>query len=292
MVNILNVKNLRKEYKEFTLGNISFQLPKGCIMGIIGPNGAGKTTTIKILMNMIKSNGGDVDIFGLNYDKNEKDIKNRIGYVGEEQYFYQNKTTAWTGRFVAQFFKEWDKAKFDHLLEKFDLSRTKKIKELSKGMKVKLSFAIALSHNAELLILDEPTSGLDPVIRREILELLQTVCQEEDKSVILSSHITDDIARIADFITFMVDGKIVMSDEKDKILANWKKIHFKKGALDESLKGSLKNVQEQMFGSAGITDRYLEIKEQLSAGMETEDIKIENVNLDDILISFVNGKAK
>ena len=151
MENLLKVKNIRKDYKEFSLKDVSFDLQKGSIMGIIGPNGAGKTTTIKIIMNILRANSGEVEIFGLNYKDNEKEIKNRIGYVGEEQYFYQNKTIKWTEKFVSSFYKNWDKDMFNKLLNDFELSRTKKIKELSKGMKVKLSFAIALSHNPDLL---------------------------------------------------------------------------------------------------------------------------------------------
>lgn len=285
--NLLTVKDLRKEYKEFTLADVSFNLPAGHIMGIIGPNGAGKTTTIKLIMNFIKADGGEIDIFGLNHQKDEKEIKNRIGYVGEEQYFYQNKTVAWTGNFVAQFYKNWDNSKFNEFLEDFKLSRTKKVKELSRGMKVKLSFAIALSHNPDMLILDEPTSGLDPVIRREILDLLTAISREGNKSVLISSHITGDLARIADIITFMINGRITLSKEKDELLANWKRIHYKKGALDDRIIASLEHVQEHSFGSSGMTGDYLKIKDSLTTGIAKEDIKVENVNLDDILISFV-----
>jgi ABC-2 type transport system ATP-binding protein len=156
-------------------------------------------------------------------------------------------------------------------------------------MKVKLSFAIALSHQPELLILDEPTSGLDPVIRREILDLLTKTSKEENKSVIISSHITDDLARIADMITFMINGKIRLTAEKDDLLDNWKRIHFKKGTLNENIIATLSNVQNQVFGSSGLTGNYLEIKDQMADGIGKEEIKVENVTLDDILISFVKG---
>jgi len=287
MNNLLEVKGLCKQYNEFTLDNISLQLPPGHIMGVIGPNGAGKTTTIKLIMNMIKSDGGEIDILGLKYPDDEKEIKNRIGYVGEEQYFYQNKTVAWTGKFVSNFFKAWDKNVFNAYLEDFRISRTKKIKELSKGMKTKLSFAIALSHAPEILILDEPTAGLDPVIRREILDLLLKVGREEEKSVIISSHITEDLARIADIITIMDNGKIILSKAKDDLLGNWKKIHFKKDSLDRNITTKLSQVEEQMFGSCGITNDYGKIKDQLTEGIARGYIKVENVTLDDILIANV-----
>lgn len=287
MDNILELENLRKEYKGFILDNISLNLPKGYIMGLIGPNGAGKTTTIKIMMDMIKADRGRVKIFGLDHIKNMNEIKNRVGYVGEIPYCYGNKTVAWTGQFVSGFYDRWDKDMFQSLLTDFAISQTKKTRELSKGSKVKLSLALALSHNPSLLILDEPTAGLDPVIRREVLERLMRMSKEEEKSVIISSHITDDIARIADFIAFIIKGKIVLSSEKDELLSEWKRISYKKGALDSRIIDSLKSHKEHMFGSSGITNAYLELKDDLVQGISKEEIKIENVNLDDILISLV-----
>ncbi len=288
--NILEADNLVKKYREFTLDHVTLNIPRGYIIGLIGPNGAGKSTTIKILMNIVRPNSGDVKIFGLEYKKHEKEIKNRIGYVGEVQYFYENKTVAWTGKFVSQYYIKWDENHFGQLLNDFQISRTKKVRELSRGMRVKLALAIALSHNAELIVLDEPTSGLDPVVRREVLDILMNVTLDENKSVIISSHITEDITRIADYITFMINGKIHLTVEKDNLLSNWKKIHFKKGALNREISQTLSNVKEGMFGSSGITDSYLKIKDKLAAAIEKEDVKVENVGLDDILISFVKGE--
>lgn len=290
MSNILLASYLRKEYKEFKLDNVSLNIPKGYIVGLIGPNGAGKTTTIKIITNLIKADSGNVEIFGLNYKTSEKEIKNRIGYVGEEQYFYENKRVSWTGNFVSKFYKNWDKSKFNSLLNDFQISSSKKVKELSKGMRVKLSFAIALAHNPELIILDEPTSGLDPVIRREILDLLMGLIEDENRSVLISSHITDDISRIADYVAYMINGKIILFEEKDNLLSNWKKIHFRKGSLNGNIMDSLFNVNDNVFGVSGITRNYPELKEKLKKGMEEGDVKVENMGLDDILISFVKGR--
>jgi len=287
--NILELKNLQKSYKGFALDGISLNLPKGYILGLIGPNGAGKTTTIKILMNMVKRDGGNVQVFGLDPQKNAKQIKNRVGYLGEEQHFYGNKTVAWTGNFVSVFYDNWDTNTFQSLLTSFEISRTKKTRELSKGMKVRFSLALALSHDPELLILDEPTAGLDPVIRREVLELLRKKSKNEGKSVIISSHITDDIMRTADLVAFLIEGKIVLASEKDELLSNWKRIHYKKGALGSDIVNSLTRRKDHAFGSSGVTDRYLEIKDSLVQGITEGVVKIENVNLDDILISLVKG---
>ncbi len=287
METVLEARNLRKRYPEFTLDDVSLSVPKGCIRGLIGPNGAGKTTAIRILMHQIRADGGEVQLFGLRYRDAEKEIKRRIGYVGEEQYFYLNKTVGWTGKFVAQYYDRWDENRFDKLLADFRLSRTKKTKDLSKGMKVKLSFALALAHDPDLLILDEPTSGLDPVIRRELLDLLRGVCRDQGKSVLISSHITDDLVRIADFVTFMHQGRIILESEKDELLANWKRIHFRKGALPDEIVTGMSNVQHQMFGSSGITRNFRELQPRLAEGMARDEVKVENVNLDDILIAFV-----
>jgi len=263
---------------------------KGCILGIIGPNGAGKTTLVKLIMNQIKSDGGTVRVFDLDHAISEKEIKNRVGYVGEEQHFYRRRTVEWTGRFVARFFTDWDQDRFKSLLEEFKISRSKRTGQLSKGMKTKLAMAIALSHGADLLILDEPTSGLDPIIRREILNLLREVAREEDKTVILSSHISDDLSRIADHLAFMNNGEIILRGDKDDLLANWKRIHFREGSLAQSTLEMLANVQAQQFSNVGICRDFQMIQPILAGSIAQGDVRIENLGIDDILISMVNGE--
>jgi ABC-2 type transport system ATP-binding protein len=290
MKNILKIQNLRKEYEEFILDSISWDIPQGYITGLIGPNGAGKTTTIKLIMNLIQSDGGEVKVLGLDHVDNDLEIKNRVGYVGEEQFFYEHRSANWTGKFVSHFFTNWDMERYQELLEKFEIPKKKMIRKFSKGMRVKLSLAIALSHNPDLIILDEPTAGLDPIIRRDVLDFLQSITQNGDKSVLISSHITDDIARIADTIAYMINGRIVLNAFKDDLMANWKKIHFSKGALDSAIIESLEQVEEHAFGGSGITRDLLKIEESLSQGLSSGNIKIENVGLDDILISLVKGQ--
>ncbi|MBN1222364.1 MAG: ABC transporter ATP-binding protein [Candidatus Aminicenantes bacterium] len=292
MTCMVEIKNLRKEYKGFTLEDISLDVPAGSIVGLIGPNGAGKTTTIRILMGMVKPKSGEIKIFGLDHRENLKEIKNRVGYVGEDHHFYGDKTVAWTGKFVSGFYREWNINLYQSLLTEFSISRTKKTKELSKGMKVKLSLAIAFGHNPELMVLDEPTAGLDPIIRRELLEILRTFPENGDKSVLISSHITDDIARIADYVAFLVEGKLALSEAKDELLARWKRIHYKKGVLGDSIIQTLTLRKDHMFGSSGVTDDFPGLREALSEGMAKEEIKVENVDLDEILISLVKGEAQ
>ena len=170
MANILEIKRLKKTFKDFTLNNINFNLPAGFITGFIEPNGSGKTTTIKLIMNLLRKDSGEIKVFDLDHITHEKEIKNRIGFVYDENHFYEELTVEEMKRIIAPLYDKWDENDFSNYIKKFGLSRNKKIKELSRGMKVKYSLAIALSHHAELLIMDEPTSGLDPVVRSEILD--------------------------------------------------------------------------------------------------------------------------
>jgi ABC-2 type transport system ATP-binding protein len=287
-VSLVKVQNLEKHYPQFTLGNVSFHLDAGYVLGIIGPNGSGKTTTIQLMMDLLPADGGSVELFGMDYKKHTLEIRRKTGYVGEEQYFYENRTVDWTERFVSGFYPQWDRNRFEELLHMFAISRTKKIKELSKGMKVKLSLALSLSYDPMLIILDEPTSGLDPLIRRELLGILSQLTSDEKHSVILSSHITEDISRIADYVLFLVDGKVRVFSEKDSLLANWKRIHFQKG-LPVDCDRYLLSKTETHFGSSAVTNRFSELEPLLGALLLTNDVKVENLSLDDILSEIVHG---
>lgn len=287
---IIKIRGLRKQYREFILSDIDLDIPMGGITGIIGPNGAGKTTTIKLILNLIRPDRGSVEIFGRPNDQDEISVKNRIGYVGEDQPFYDFHSAAWTGRFVSHFFQNWNQDTFDDYLEVFDLPPRKRIKKYSKGMRVKLALAIALSHNPELIILDEPTAGLDPVVRREVLDHLQDIATEQGRSVLISSHITDDLQRIADTLVYMVDGKIALLSDKDTLMSNWKRIHFKPGSLDGEIVSGLFSTENQMFGSTGVTREYQRLKSQLERPLAEGTVQVENVGLDDILIQLAREK--
>ncbi len=218
MENILEINNLSKEYGEFKLKNINLTLPKGSIMGLIGENGAGKSTTIKLILNLAKRKSGDIKIFGLDNIRNEKEIKEQLGVVLDESYFHDNLNSKDVSSIMSRVYKNWDSPVFDSYIEKFKLPEKKIIKEYSRGMKMKLSIAVALSHHPKLLILDEATSGLDPMVRNEILDVLLDFIQDEEHSILVSSHITSDLEKIADYITFIHQGEIVFSEEKDSIL--------------------------------------------------------------------------
>ena len=286
---VLKTDGLTKHYPEFTLNEVNLHVPAGIVLGIVGPNGAGKTTLVKLIMNQILRDGGSVEVFDLDYEHSENEIKNRIGYVGEEQYFYRKRTVAWIGRFVRRFFRDWDQVRFETLLSEFKISPSKKIGQLSKGMKTKLALALALSHSAELFVLDEPTSGLDPIVRREILDRLQEVAVDENKTVVLSSHISEDLSRIADHLTFMNGGEIILQGEKDELLSNWKRIHYDDGSLTESVKARLEGVRSQQFSNVGICRDFPRVQTSLSEAVAAGDVRLEPMSIDDILVHLVNG---
>ena len=199
MENILEVKNLSKKYKDFELKNINFKLKKGMIMGFIGENGAGKTTTIKAILDIIKNYKGEIKIFGLDNKKNEKMIKEDIGVVLDDMFFPEILMPIDINSIMKDNYKNWDSNLYFKYLSDFSLPKNKQIKTFSKGMRKKLEIVTALSHHPKLLILDEPTSGLDPIARNEVIDIFQDFIQNEECSILLSSHITTDLEHIADF---------------------------------------------------------------------------------------------
>lgn len=218
----LEVSNLTKTYDTFTLDHISFSLPAGSIMGFIGENGAGKTTTIKGILGLIQKKEGTVRLFGKEYAKaTECELKEQLGIVFDECRFSEMLSAAQVGKIMASIYKNWDSRLYSHYLDSFSLSEKKRIKEYSRGMKMKLSIAAALSHHPRLLLLDEPTSGLDPVVRTEILDVFLDYIQDEKNSILLSSHITGDLEKICDYITFIHQGKLVFSNEKDFLMEQY-----------------------------------------------------------------------
>ena len=284
MAPVLEVKNLKKKFKDFTLKNVNFTLEKGYIMGFIGPNGAGKSTTIKLIMNLLKKDDGEIKIFGLDNIKHEKEVKNRIGFVFDENYFYEELTVMEMKRVIAPFYKNWNDSLFNKYIKEFSLPSKKKIKELSKGMKMKFSIAVALSHDAELLIMDEPTSGLDPIIRSELLDILTLLIQDENKSVFFSTHITSDLDKIADYITFINKGSIVFSCPKDDILEKHGLVKGPKEILNADVRKYFIAIKENQFGFEGLTENRQEVKRMLR-----DRIIIDKPSLDDIMLYYARG---
>ncbi|UTC68484.1 ABC transporter ATP-binding protein [Treponema sp. OMZ 789] len=234
---ILNIKDLNKDYKTFSLKNINLQIPQGTVMGFIGANGAGKTTTIKLIMQLIKKDSGNIEIFGRSSKKDFNAIKQDIGFVYDEPCFYEQLKIRDMTKIIASFYGSWDWEVYKNYLSQFKLDENQKIMQLSKGMKTKYSLAVALSHHARLIIMDEPSSGLDPIIRRELLDIFYDVISDGKSSIFFSTHITSDLERIADYITFIKNGEIVFSKRKDDVFSEYSLV---KGGLDE-LKDGIEN---------------------------------------------------
>lgn len=281
---MLEIKNLSKKFKTFELDNVSFKLEPGYIMGFIGPNGAGKSTTIKLIMNLLKKDFGEIKVFNKDHIEFEKEIKNRIGFVYDEPYFYEDLTIKQMKNIIAPFYKEWDEKLFNRYIKDFDLDLNQKIKKLSKGMKMKFSLAIALSHNADLIIMDEPTSGLDPVFRREILDILYNIIQDEKKSIFFSTHITTDLEKIADYITFINKGKVVFSKSKDEILESYRIIKGGNNLLDMDTRKKFIGLRETKVGFEGLVENPQKLKRLFG-----NDVIIERPTLEDIMVYSVRG---
>lgn len=217
-MNALEIKNITKNYGDFRLENISFTLPYGNIMGLIGENGAGKSTIINCILDTIERDSGTISILGQTNEKNNLILKEDIGVVFDVSEFYDNFNIMQTENILKDTYKKWNKQTFHNYLEKFDLPKNKLVKDFSRGMKMKLAITIALSHQPKLLILDEATSGLDPIMRDEILDVFMEFVQDENHAILLSSHISSDLEKVADYITFIHDGKLILSSSKDELI--------------------------------------------------------------------------
>lgn len=281
MNNMLEVRGLRKEYGLFILNNVSFDLPCGYIMGFVGSNGAGKTTTIKLILNIIDSSAGSVKFLGEDMDvaKNEQ-----IGVVMDTPMYVEDWTLSDVEKAISPFYANWDTSKYADYLRQFGLAPKKKVKDLSRGMKVKLQIAAALSHDAKFLLLDEPTSGLDPVARDEICDLLRDFVADEHRSVLFSTHITTDLDKTADYISFIMNGSIVFTGEKDALLEKYARVTGGLADLGDAQKNRIIGYREHGTGFEGMI-------EAADAGKLPRGIAIEAISLDEIII-YMNKGAK
>ena len=282
MQNVLEIKNLKKKFGQFGVEDVSFNLPKGYIMGFVGKNGAGKTTTIKSILNMLNRDSGEIKIFGKDNLEHEAEVKAKIGAVMDNTFFEENWTLLQTGRALKPFYPDWDDAKFKDLLFKFQLDPNKKIKGLSRGMKMKIMIACALAHGPDFLILDEPTSGLDAVARDELMTILQNFVKDENKSILFSTHITSDLEKIADYITFIHDGLIKYTGTKDEVLEKFVMVKGGLGVLNTEQKKFIIGYEESSVGFDGVANR--ECLSQLPGSLI-----VEKVSLDDLVVRFNKG---
>lgn len=221
-----DLRKVGKSYQHFKLDNLALNLPTGCIMGFIGPNGAGKSTTIRILMGLVRHDSGEVEVLGQAMPANQHAVKTDVGFVSEDMRLYAGATIRWHMNFVASIYNSWDNGHAERLLKRFDLKPEQKVKELSRGQAVKTSLLLALARHPKLLILDEPTTGLDPVVRQEVLSELMEVVRNEEHTILMSSHNTQDVEQISDKIALIYGGKLLESDDKESFLERWRRIRL------------------------------------------------------------------
>ena len=252
-MNALEIKQLSRSFTGFQLDNIDLTVPSGCIVGLIGENGAGKSTTIKLILDILHKDSGSIRIFGQDNEKNMALLKEDIGVVMDEAGIPECLTAKQVGKVMKYSFRRWDEAEYVRLLKKLSLPDNKPFKELSRGMKMKLGIAIAMSHKAKLLLLDEPTSGLDPVVRDEVVEMFYEFTREEDHSILISSHIVSDLERLCDYVAFLHKGKLLLFEEKDKLLSEYGIIHCTVDQLGGI--GKVKYKKETPYGAEIIVSR-------------------------------------
>lgn len=271
-MNALEIRNLTKAYPGFTLDDLNLTLPSGCIMGLIGENGAGKSTTIKLILDMIHKDSGSITILGKDNTDGIELTKEDIGVVMDEVGIPECFTVKQVGNVMRHTFRNWDDAEYARLVQKLALPDKKQFKEFSRGMKMKLGIAIALSHKAKLLILDEATSGLDPVVRDEVVEMLSDFTRDEDHSILISSHIVSDLEKLCDYVAFLHKGKLLLCEEKDQLLAEYGLIHCTAEEIQNLPAEAIKYKKENPYGIEAMV-----LRNAVPAGVNVSPISIEEL---------------
>ena len=285
MSNAIEIRGLCKQFHDFSLQDINLTLPGGTIMGLIGENGAGKTTTIKCILNILHKDAGEIRILGHDSVKEAKEASQDIGLVLDECFYHDTLTPKYVDRIMRSVYKNWDSALYRQNLKKYDLPENKILKEFSRGMKMKFSLAVALAHHPRLLILDEATAGLDPVVRDEILDEFLGFIQDEDHSILLSSHITSDLEKIADYITYIHQGKVILSDAKDNLLENYGRVGCTSQELATLDRFDVLRVRRGPFGCEAL------VKDLEVFKWKYPSMNIDRVTLDDIMLFIGKGET-
>ena len=279
-MNAIELKGLIKEYPGFRLGSLDLALPSGSIMGLVGENGAGKSTTIKLIMNAIKRDAGSVSVLGVdNQSRAFSDIKEDIGVVLDEAYYPEVLNSRDVGCVMAKTYRHWEPDTYENYLQRFGLPQDKAFRDYSRGMKMKLAIAVALSHQAKLLILDEATSGLDPMARDEILDIFNEYTRQEDRSILLSSHIVSDLEKICDYIAFLHKGQLLLCEEKDRLLEEYALVRLSRERLADLPENSVVGVESDPYGVRALVRR----------DMVPHDLPLEHTNLEDIILFLAKG---
>lgn len=280
---LLEVRNLSKHYKNFSLENINFVLPKGYIMGYVGQNGAGKSTTLNMITNICKCSEGEIYVDGITCDEDAVRYKESIGYIGDEFYYPPDFTVKNVRGILRGYYPTFSEDRFHEMLQRWKLSEKMKVKDFSRGMKVKLMFASVLARDTKLLVLDEATNGLDPVVRLEMLKLLQEYIADGERSVIFSTHILSDLEQIADYIYFIHDGRKVLYDAKDELLENYLLVKGERSAVSAELQKELIGVIDNAYGFEAILPGD-------KAELLTSGFHFEKPNIDEIVIHYIKDR--
>ena len=276
--NVIELRNVTKDYGDFKLDDVTFSVPEGAVCGFIGQNGAGKTTTINLLLDILKRDAGEIYVFGESIDKDSASLREHIGVVFDEMGFHDFMTGRDINIVMKNIYQNWDETVFFDYMKRFSLPTRKKCGSFSRGMRMKLQIAVALSHHAKLLVMDEPTSGLDPIVRNEMLDIFREFVIEEDHTILLSSHITGDLEKLADMVVFIDGGRIVLSGNKDQILEKHGILKCKKEELEQISEALIVHSEESLFGvELLVNDRHGAAK--LYPGMVSEPASLEQIML-------------
>ena len=284
VMNALEIKNISKTYKNFKLDDVSFVLPCGHIMGLIGENGAGKSTIINCILDIIEKDSGSISVLGQKNDKNNVSLKENIGVVLDASEVYDNYTVKQVENIMKDVYKQWNHEVYDYYIQKFSLPLNKMIKDFSRGMKMKMAITIALSHQPKLLILDEATSGLDPIMRDEILDVFMEFVQDENHAILLSSHISSDLEKIADYITFIHEGKLILSTSKDELIYEYGLMKCRNDEFDMIDKEDIIRYRIKTY------EVEILVKDREKMAKKYRNCIVDPTKLDDIMMLYVKGE--
>ena len=283
MTNAIEIRGLCKDYGDFKLDHVDLTLPGGAILGLIGENGAGKSTTIKAVLDLIRRDGGSVKVFGREVAESGPAYKEDLGVVLDDAPFHDVLKAPQVGKMLSQIYRNWDQGLFDGYLDRFRLPRDKRIKEFSKGMKMKLSIAAALAHRPRLLVLDEATAGLDPVVRSELLDEFLSFIQDEEHAVLLSSHITSDLEKAADYVTYLHKGRVAVQGAKDELLETYGRLVCSRADLERVDRALLQGIRMGQFSCEAL------VKDRAAFRRRYPELTVDPVGLEDIMVFTVRG---
>ena len=279
-MNAIEIKNVNKSFGDFAIQNLNFTLPQGSICGLVGENGAGKSTTIRLLMHALKADSGEISVLGVDNRSPEfLNVREDVGIVLDEAYYPETLNARQVGLIMADTYTRWNQTMYDGFLKRFDLPEKKVFKDFSRGMKMKLSIAVALSHDPKLLILDEATSGLDPIVRDEILELFSEFTRDESHSILISSHIVSDLEKLCDYIAFLHGGKLLFCSEKDELLERYGILNCTQEQLRDLPEGAVCGVERTPYGARALVECH-----RVPSGFQ-----MDRANMEDIILFLAKG---